>query len=68
MYEAEFRAALNAAGYNGFRVLGFQQDHGVNASSGQSGMQFSVDFGMDALHAFILGDLLNHAAPPSASL
>ena len=58
-YEAEFRAALNAAGYNGFRVLGFQQQHGVKASSGQSGMQFSVDFGMDALHAFILGDLLN---------
>ena len=59
MYEAEFRAALNAAGYNGFRVLGFQQDQGVNASSGHSGMNFTVDFGMDALHAFILGDLLN---------
>ncbi len=60
MYEAEFRAALNAAGYNGFRLLTFQQDHGVNASSGQSGFQFSVDFGMDALHAFILGDVLNY--------
>jgi predicted nucleotide-binding protein (sugar kinase/HSP70/actin superfamily) len=59
MYEAEFRAALNAAGYNGFRVLGFQQDDGVNAKSGHSGMKFNVDFGMDALHAFILGDLLN---------
>jgi predicted nucleotide-binding protein (sugar kinase/HSP70/actin superfamily) len=59
-YEAEFRAGLTAAGYNGFRVLTFQQDHGLNASSGQSGMTFSVDFGMDALHAFILGDLLNH--------
>ena len=60
MYEAEFRAALNAAGYNGFRILGFQQDHGVKATSGHSGFQFNVDFGMDALHAFILGDLLNH--------
>jgi predicted nucleotide-binding protein (sugar kinase/HSP70/actin superfamily) len=60
MYEAEFRAALNAAGYNGFRVMGFKQDQGVNASSGQSGMKFTVDFGLDALHAFILGDLLNH--------
>jgi predicted nucleotide-binding protein (sugar kinase/HSP70/actin superfamily) len=59
MYEAEFRAALNAAGYNGFRILGFQQDDGLSASSGQSGMKFNVDFGMDALHAFILGDLLN---------
>ena len=60
MYEAEFRAGLNAAGYNGFRILGFSQDHGVRATSGQSGFQFNVDFGMDALHAFILGDLLNH--------
>ncbi len=60
MYEAEFRAALEAAGYNGFRILSFQQDHGVNASSGQSGLQFTIDFGMDTLHAFILGDLLHH--------
>jgi predicted nucleotide-binding protein (sugar kinase/HSP70/actin superfamily) len=60
LYEAEFRAALNAAGYSGFRLLTFQQDDGVNASSGQSGFQFSIDFGMDALHALILGDLLNH--------
>ena len=60
MYEAEFRAALNAAGYNGFRLLTFQQDDGVNASSGQSGFQFTVDFGMDALHGFIMGDLLNY--------
>jgi predicted nucleotide-binding protein (sugar kinase/HSP70/actin superfamily) len=59
MYEAEFRAALNAAGYNGFRILSFQQDHGINASSGQRGLQFTVDFGMDALSAFIMGDLLN---------
>ncbi len=59
MYEAEFRAALNAAGYNGFRVLSFLQDDGIKAKSGQSGFQFNVDFGMDALHAFIIGDLLN---------
>jgi len=59
MYESEFRAALNAAGFTGFRVLGFQQDHGVKATSGHTGFQFDVDFGMDALHAFILGDHLN---------
>jgi predicted nucleotide-binding protein (sugar kinase/HSP70/actin superfamily) len=60
MYEAEFRAALNAAGYNGFRVLSFLQDDGIKAKSGQSGFQFNVDFGMDALHAFIIGDHLNN--------
>lgn len=59
MYEAEFRSALAAANFGGFRVVLFLQDHGIKASSGQSGLEFSVDFGMGALHAFILGDLLN---------
>jgi predicted nucleotide-binding protein (sugar kinase/HSP70/actin superfamily) len=59
MYENEFRMALRAAGYHEFRVLSFSQDHGIKASTGHSGLHFSVDFGMNALHAFILGDLLN---------
>jgi predicted nucleotide-binding protein (sugar kinase/HSP70/actin superfamily) len=59
MYESEFRTALNAAGYAGFRVLPFSQDHGIYASTGHSGLQFSADFGWNALHAFVLGDLLN---------
>ena len=59
MYEAEFRTALRAAGYKGFRVLSFSQDQGIKASTGHTGLQFSVDFGMNAMHSFILGDLLN---------
>ncbi len=59
MYESEFRSALNAAGYYGFRILSFSQDKGILASTGHSGMVFTVDFGMNALHAFILGDLLH---------
>lgn len=59
MYESEFRTALNAAGYTGFRILSFSQDHGIYASTGHTGLQFSVDFGMNAMHSFILGDLLN---------
>lgn len=61
MYEAEFRSALAAAGFKGFRVLSFSQDHGIHASTAHAGMEFSVDFGMNTLHAFILGDLLNAA-------
>ena len=61
MYESEFRSALNAAGFEGFRVLSFSQDHGIYASTGHSGLQFSADFGLNTLHAFILGDLLNAA-------
>ena len=59
MYENEFRMALRASGYDGFRVLSFSQDHGLKASTGHTGLHFSVDLGMNALHAFILGDLLN---------
>jgi predicted nucleotide-binding protein (sugar kinase/HSP70/actin superfamily) len=61
MYESEFRAALNAAGFDGFRVLSFSQDRGIHATSGHSGLDFTVDFGFNAMHAFILGDLLNAA-------
>jgi predicted nucleotide-binding protein (sugar kinase/HSP70/actin superfamily) len=59
MYEAEFRAALAAAGFQGFRVMLFVQEQGVKASTGQPGLEFSADFNMGAFHAFILGDLLN---------
>jgi predicted nucleotide-binding protein (sugar kinase/HSP70/actin superfamily) len=59
MYESEFRMALRSAGFDGFRVLSFSQDHGIYASTGHSGLQFSADFGWNTLHAFVLGDLLN---------
>ncbi len=59
MYEAEYRLALHNAGFEGFRILLFQQDDGVNATSGESGLRFSVEFGMDALNAFTLGDVLH---------
>jgi predicted nucleotide-binding protein (sugar kinase/HSP70/actin superfamily) len=61
MYEAEFRTALAAAGFKGFRVLSFSQDRGIHATSGHSGLDFTVDFGFNTMHAFILGDLLNAA-------
>jgi predicted nucleotide-binding protein (sugar kinase/HSP70/actin superfamily) len=61
LYENEFRTALNAAGFVNFRVLSFSQDQGIHATTGHTGLQFSVDFGLNALHAFILGDLLNAA-------
>jgi len=49
MYESEFRMALNVAGFDGFRVLSFSQDHGIYASTGHSGLKFSADFGWNAL-------------------
>jgi predicted nucleotide-binding protein (sugar kinase/HSP70/actin superfamily) len=61
MYESEIRMALKAAGFDGFRVLSFSQDHGIHASTGHSGMDFTVNFGFNALHSFVVGDLLNCA-------
>jgi predicted nucleotide-binding protein (sugar kinase/HSP70/actin superfamily) len=59
MYEAEYRFALENAGFGGFRVLLFQQDDGVKAASGETGLKFTVDFGMGMLNAMNVGDTLN---------
>jgi len=58
MYEAEYRFALKNAGYDGFRVLLFQQQEGINAASGEPGLKFTVDFGMGMLNALHIGDTL----------
>jgi predicted nucleotide-binding protein (sugar kinase/HSP70/actin superfamily) len=59
MYEAEYRLALQNAGFDGFRVLLFQQDDGVKAQTGEPGLEFSVDFGMGALNAINLADVVH---------
>jgi predicted nucleotide-binding protein (sugar kinase/HSP70/actin superfamily) len=58
MYEAEYRYALQNAGFDGFRVLLFQQQEGINAASGEPGLKFTVDFGMGMLNALHIGDTL----------
>jgi len=62
MYEAEYRFALQNAGFDGFRVLLFQQTDGIKAASGEPGLKFSVDFGMGMLNALNLGDVVNELA------
>lgn len=59
MYEAEYRFALENAGFGGFRVLIFQQGDGIHASSGHSGLTFSLDFGLNGLNALMLGDVIS---------
>jgi len=58
-YESEYRMALENAGFGGFRVLLFQQDHGVKATTGNPGLKFTVDLGMGQLNAVNLGDAIN---------
>jgi predicted nucleotide-binding protein (sugar kinase/HSP70/actin superfamily) len=59
MYEAEYRLAVQNAGFDGFRVLLFQQTEGIKAASGEPGLKFTVDFGMGAFSALNYGDILN---------
>jgi predicted nucleotide-binding protein (sugar kinase/HSP70/actin superfamily) len=67
MYEAEYRFALQNAGFDGFRVLLFQQQEGIKAASGEPGLKFTVDFGMGMLNALHAGDtlqdLIHHIRP-----
>ena len=68
MYESEYRLALQNAGFDGFRVLLFQQNDGVKAASGEAGLKFTVDFGMGMFNALNLGDIMNEMIYPRPSL
>lgn len=59
MYESEYRLALQNAGFDGFRVLLFQQNDGIKAASGEPGLKFTVDFGMGMFNALNVGDIMN---------
>jgi len=59
MYAAEYRLALQNAGYDGFRVLRFSQDDGVKQRIEAPGLKYTIDFGMGMLKAVFLGDVLN---------
>ncbi|HEX7486658.1 MAG TPA: hypothetical protein VF332_10930 [Vicinamibacterales bacterium] len=59
MYEGEFRLALRNAGFDGFRILTFQQDDGVRAKTGEAGLKLSLLLGLGALNAFQVADILN---------
>jgi predicted nucleotide-binding protein (sugar kinase/HSP70/actin superfamily) len=59
MYEGEFRLALRNAGFEGFRVLTFQQDDGVRAKTGEAGLKLTLLLGLGAWNAIQFGDVLN---------
>ena len=59
MYEAEYRLALRNAGFDGFRVMLFQQKGGLKQGDLEAGLKMDLDFFMGMLNAFNAGDLLN---------
>jgi predicted nucleotide-binding protein (sugar kinase/HSP70/actin superfamily) len=61
-YVTEYRKALADAGFDGFRVLLFQQQGGLKQATGAaSGLEFTPAFFTGLLKAIMAGDLLNAA-------
>jgi predicted nucleotide-binding protein (sugar kinase/HSP70/actin superfamily) len=62
MYEAEYRLALRNSGFDGFRVLLFQQGGGLDQSDVEAGLEFNINFFLSLVNAMFMGDLLNEVA------
>jgi predicted nucleotide-binding protein (sugar kinase/HSP70/actin superfamily) len=62
MYEAQLRLALRNAGFDGFRVLVFQQEEGLEQASADAGLEFNTMFFLSFLNAMFIGDILNEMA------
>ena len=62
MYEAEYRLALRNAGFDGFRVLLFQQGGGLNQAEAEAGLEMNLDFFLGILNALNMGDCINEIA------
>ncbi len=62
MYEAEYRLALRNAGFDGFRVLLFQQSGGLNQAEAAAGLEMNLDFFLGILNALNIGDVVNDVA------
>ncbi|MGG6313070.1 2-hydroxyglutaryl-CoA dehydratase [Paenibacillus macerans] len=62
-YVTEYRKALRDAGFDGFRVLLFQQTDGLKqATGGESALKLDTSFFLGFLKAVLLGDILNALA------
>ncbi len=62
MYEAEYRLALRNSGFDGFRVLLFQQGGGLNQAEAEAGLEMNLDFFLSILNAMNIGDVINDVA------
>jgi predicted nucleotide-binding protein (sugar kinase/HSP70/actin superfamily) len=60
MYATEYRKALRDAGFDGFRVLLFQQKGGLKQATGEeAGLEMGVPFFLNVLKAILAGDVIN---------
>ncbi|OIJ13734.1 2-hydroxyglutaryl-CoA dehydratase [Anaerobacillus alkalilacustris] len=59
-YVTEYRKALRDSGFDGFRVLLFQQQDGLKQATGEeNGIELNVRFFHRLLKAIFIGDILN---------
>ena len=58
-YAAEYRMSAQNAGFDGFRVLRFQQDDGIKQKAAASGLKYTIDFGFGMLKTLVIGDVFN---------
>ncbi|MDX2089669.1 MAG: 2-hydroxyglutaryl-CoA dehydratase, partial [Kofleriaceae bacterium] len=60
MYATEYRKALRDAGFDGFRVLLFQQKGGLKQATGEeAGLEMNPPFFIGLLKALLAGDVIN---------
>jgi predicted nucleotide-binding protein (sugar kinase/HSP70/actin superfamily) len=60
MYATEYRKALRDAGFDGFRVLLFQQQGGLAQATGEEvGLKVDKDFAVAVVSAIVAGDVIN---------
>jgi predicted nucleotide-binding protein (sugar kinase/HSP70/actin superfamily) len=60
MYVTEYRKALRDAGFDGFRVMLFQQQGGLSQATGEeSGLEMTPKFFIGMLKGLLAGDIIN---------
>ncbi|KIG18674.1 Activator of (R)-2-hydroxyglutaryl-CoA dehydratase [Enhygromyxa salina] len=60
MYATEYRKALRDAGFDGFRVMLFQEKGGVDQATGEdSGLDMSPKFFAAIIRGLLIGDVIN---------
>ena len=60
MYTTEYRKALRDAGFDGFRVMLFQQQGGLSQATGEeSGLDMNPKFFINMVKGLIAGDIIN---------
>jgi predicted nucleotide-binding protein (sugar kinase/HSP70/actin superfamily) len=60
MYTTEYRKALRDAGFDGFRVMLFQQQGGLSQATGEeSGLDMNPKFFINMVKGLVAGDIIN---------